>query len=140
MHARELIRRGAKYHPNHTGVIFQGKSLTFEQVLHRSNKLANALLRMGLKKGDRVASLLSNSLQSVEIDFALLLSGLVRVPLNTRLSENEHRHMINETEAKAILFTEEFTDRVTALKPTLSSVEHYCQLNSTPNKKTMRSI
>ncbi|AMQ20797.1 class I adenylate-forming enzyme family protein [Geobacillus sp. JS12] len=140
MHARELIQRGAKYYANHTGVIFQGKSLTFEQVLRRSNKLANALLRMGLKKGDRVASLLSNSLQSVEIDFALLLSGLVRVPLNTRLSENEHRHMINETDAKAILFTEEFTDRVTALKPTLSSVEHYFQLNSTPNHSWILSL
>ncbi len=129
MHARELIKRGAKYYSNRTAVMFQGQSLTFEAVYRNSNRLANALLKLGLKKGDRVASLLANSLQSVEIDFALLQSGLVRVPLNTRLSEEEHLHMLQETGAKAILFTEEFAERVVTMKPKLSLVSNYVQMN-----------
>lgn len=139
MHARELIQRGAKYYANRTAVMFQGKSLTFEEVYRNSNRLANALLKLGLKKGDRVASLLANSLQSVEIDFALLQSGLVRVPLNTRLSEEEHFHMIQETEARAILFTEEFAERVAALRPRLPRVSFYCQMNGTPEHPWMLS-
>ena len=130
MNAVELIKRGAIYYPNHTGVIYEGETLTFEQVYQNSCRLANALLRLGLKKGDRVAFLLANSLQSVEIDFALLLTGLVRVPLNTRLSENEHRHMIQETETKALLFTEEFSERAGQLKH-CESLHHLCQMNGT---------
>jgi acyl-CoA synthetase (AMP-forming)/AMP-acid ligase II len=131
MKAVELIKRGANYFPNHTGVIYEGETLTFADVFQNSCRLANALLQLGLKKGDRVAFLLANSLKSVEIDFALLLTGLVRVPLNTRLSENEHRHMIQETEAKALLFTEEFRERAGHLQQHCASLRHLCQMNGT---------
>lgn len=132
MHAGELIQRGAVYYPDHVAVIYQDRQATFEEVYRNSNRLANVLMRLGLKKGDRVASLLANSLHSVEIDFALLRSGLARVPLNTRLSEAEHLHMIDETEARAILFTEEFAGRVAALRPKLKTVTHFCQLTGDP--------
>ncbi|PWA10389.1 AMP-dependent synthetase [Pueribacillus theae] len=137
MNAIELIKRGAIYYPNHTGVIYEGKKLTFEQVYKNSNRLANALLQLGLQKGDRVAFLLANSLQSVEIDFALLLTGLVRVPLNTRLSENEHSHMIKETDAKALLFTEEFNERANALKQSCEGLRYFCQINGTARESWM---
>lgn len=131
MNAAELIKRGATYYPNHTAVIYKGEKLTFNEVYKNSNRLANALLQLGLKKGDRVAFILANSLQSVEIDFALLLAGLVRVPLNARLSEGEHRQMIYETGSKALLFTEEFSDRSTQLKQTCNVLELFCQMNGT---------
>ncbi len=133
VNATELITRGAKYFAKETAVIFQGERWTFEQVYRNSIRLANALIRLGLRKGDRVAFLLANSAQSVEIDFALLLCGLVRVPLNTRLSEAEHLHMIRESDARAVLFTTEFSDRVAALRPELTAVELYCQTNGAPD-------
>jgi acyl-CoA synthetase (AMP-forming)/AMP-acid ligase II len=133
MNAVELIKKGAAQCPNNTAVIYQGESLTFEQVYRNSNRLANALLKLGLQKGDRVAFLLANSVQSVEIDFALLLTGMVRVPLNTRLSESEHLHMIQETDAKAMLFTEEFAGRAASLKPSIPMVQYWCQMNGTVN-------
>lgn len=140
MNAVELIKRGAMFYPNHTGVIYQGKKITFEEVYKNSNRLANALIKLGLEKGDRVAFLLSNSLQSVEIDFALLIAGLVRVPLNTRLSLEEHLHMLHETDAKAILYTEEFTDRIMELEKLSHKVKYYCQMNGQTSKAWMMSI
>ena len=133
MNAVELIKKGAAQYPSNTAVIYQGESLTFKTVYRNSNRLANALLKLGLQKGDRVAFLLANSVQSVEIDFALLLTGLIRVPLNTRLSEQEHLHMIQETDAKAILFTEEFAGRVASLKLSIPMVQYWCQMNGTVN-------
>jgi acyl-CoA synthetase (AMP-forming)/AMP-acid ligase II len=131
MKAAELIKRGAIYYPNHTGVIFQGEHLTFDQVYRNSNRLANSLLSLGLRKGDRVAILLANSLQSVEIDFALLLTGIIRVPLNTRLSENEHIHMIKETGAVTLLYTQEFSERAGQIKKQCDNVRYFCQMNGT---------
>lgn len=141
MNVRELITRGAVYYPDHLAVIYgeQGvregtphHTLTFKTVYENTNALANALLQLGLSKGNRVAFLLANSAQSIEIDFAILQSGLVRVPLNTRLSEAEQRHMIEETGTKAVLFTEEFAERVAALRPQLSTVRYFCQMNGQP--------
>ncbi|MDP4164402.1 MAG: AMP-binding protein, partial [Bacillota bacterium] len=129
MIAAELIKRGAKYYPNETAVIFQDQKLTFMEVHKNSNRLANALFHLGLEKGDRISFLLANSVHSVEIDFAMLKSGFVRVPLNTRLSAEEQFHMITETDSKAIIFTEEFADRVAELRPRLSDVSLFCQID-----------
>ncbi len=137
MNAAELIIRGAIYYPNHTGAIFNGEKLTFDQVYRNSNRLANSLLSLGLKKGDRVAFLLANSLQSLEIDFALLQTGLVRVPLNTRLSEDEHVHMIKETDAKALIYTEEFSERTMQIKKHCPVLQYYCQMNGTTEEHWM---
>lgn len=137
MNAVELIKRGAMYYPKHTGVIYQGESVSFEQVYQNSNRLANALIKLGLQKGDRVAFLLANSLQSVEIDFALLIAGLVRVPLNTRLSIEEHLHMIKETDAKVLLYTEEFVDRIIELEKQPTSLLHFLQMNGQTIKAWM---
>ncbi|MDQ6660121.1 MAG: AMP-binding protein [Chloroflexota bacterium] len=140
MHARDLITRGATYYSDKVAVIFGEQRLTFETVYGNANALANALLNLGLHKGDRVAFLLANSAQSIEIDFAILQAGLVRVPLNTRLSESEHLHMLAETETRAILFTEEFVNRVATLRPQLRTVQHYCQINGQPSFPWVSSL
>ena len=132
MIAAELIKRGAKYYAKETAVIYRDQKLTFEEVHKNSNRLANALFKLGLEKGNRISFLLANSIHSVEIDFAMLKSGLVRVPLNTRLSEEEQFHMIMETDSKAILFTEEFADRVRSLRERLSNVSLFCQVDGIP--------
>lgn len=129
----KLIKEAAEKYPERTAVIYEDQYLTFKETYKNSKKLANALLDLGLKKGDKIAFLLSNSLQSVEIDFALLMTGLVRVPLNTRLSEEEHLHMMNETEARALLFTEEFKERVIVLKENVQNTEFFCQMNGENN-------
>ncbi|MEH7302800.1 class I adenylate-forming enzyme family protein [Neobacillus drentensis] len=132
MIAAELIKRGAKYYAKETAVIYRDQKLTFEEVHKNSNRLANALFKLGLEKGNRISFLLANSIHSVEIDFAMLKSGLVRVPLNTRLSEEEQFHMIMDTDSKAILFTEEFADRVRSLRERLSNVSLFCQVDGIP--------
>ncbi|MEH7308530.1 class I adenylate-forming enzyme family protein [Neobacillus drentensis] len=134
------MRRGAKYYAKETAVIYKDKKLTFEEVHQNSNRLANALFKLGLEKGDRISFLLANSLHSVEIDFAMLKSGLVRVPLNTRLSEEEHLYMITETDSKAILFTEEFSDRVARLKERLPNQLLFFQVDGTAKYEWMVPI
>lgn len=140
MNIRDLITRGATFFPEHPAVIYGEQRLTFQTVYQNANALANGLLSLGLRQGDRVAFLLANSARSIEIDFAIFQSGMARVPLNTRLSEAEHHHMIEETEAKAILFTEEFADRVAALRPQLTTVRFFCLMDGQPRFPWMLSV
>lgn len=67
MNIGDLLAKAAVRFPNHTAVVFfKDTRLTTKELLERVYRLGNALLSMGLKKGDRVAVLLNNCHQSVE--------------------------------------------------------------------------
>lgn len=101
--AAEMVRRGAERFPTRTAVVFGDKRLSFREVDDAANRFANALLARDLTKGDQVALLLGNGLWSVSLDFACLKAGLVRVPLNARLSVAEHERMLRETNARWLI-------------------------------------
>ncbi|MDA8194471.1 MAG: AMP-binding protein [Thermaerobacter sp.] len=117
MTAAELIQRGAEHHRDRTAVIFNSERRTFEQINQGANRLAHALFALGLSKGERVAILLNNSIESLLVDFALLKSGLVRVPINTRLAPLEMTRMLEETESRLLLAGPPFVDRVRNISP-----------------------
>ncbi len=68
-----MIRAGhmldwlAERYPDKVAIKFEGQETTFRQVDDRVNRLANGLIDLGLKKGDRVAALLYNSPRAVEV-------------------------------------------------------------------------
>ena len=103
MLAAEMVRRGAERFAARTAVVFGDERLSFREVDDAANRFANALLARGLTKGDQVALLMGNGLWSVSLDFACLKAGLVRVPLNARLSVQEHEHMLRETDARWLI-------------------------------------
>ena len=67
------------------------RTLTIGDLSDRSTRLANALRGLGLEPGDRVAYVAQNHLEYVVLEFALLKAGLVKVPLNFRLTPQELR-------------------------------------------------
>ena len=66
-----------------------GLRLTFEELNKRCNRLANSLIKSGVKPGDRVALALMNSAEFLEAYFAIAKIGGVVVPLNWRLIADE---------------------------------------------------
>ena len=121
----DFIVKAAVQFPNHVVVVDQEKKLTAKELLQRSDRLANALLGLGLKKGDRVAVLLNNCCQSMECFYGISRAGLVFVPLNPRYSAAEHLYILNDSEAKAFLFGEEFADVVRPILAEASGVSYH---------------
>ena len=85
----DQIARSAARYPDSVAAISGSESRSFREIDERSNRLAHALLALGLVKGDRVAALVENSIRCIEIDFALAKAGLVRVSLNPRTTADE---------------------------------------------------
>ena len=75
------------------------RAMTFRQWNERSCRLANALLGLGLAKGDRVAVLAYNCVEWLEIYAATAKAGLVAVPINFRLVGAEIRYIVENCEA-----------------------------------------
>jgi len=111
----ELIRRGARYFPNRTAVLFEDKSLTYAEVDELSNRFANVLVSKGIKRGGRLAILANNGLYSMPVDFACIKAGAARTPLNARLSVNEHEHMLRETAARLVIYDADLEARAEEL-------------------------
>ena len=114
LHLGEVVSRNARLFPNKLGARDLARSLTYRQWNERSCRLANALLGMGLAKGDRVAILAYNCVEWLEIYVALAKAGLVAVPINFRLVGSEIRYIVDDAEARAFIVQDDLVDRVEA--------------------------
>ena len=85
MNIGSLFSRHAQYRPNHLAIVFKDQRLTWLELNQNINRLANALLGMGIQKGDKVATLLPNCLELLEVYWAVAKIGAVVVPLSTML-------------------------------------------------------
>jgi len=112
----ELIARGASRHRDRPAVLVGDETMTFGEVAALAARLARALLALELRPGDRVALLLDNGPLSIPTDFALVLGGFVRVPLNARLSEDEHAQMVTGAGCATLLHEGRHEPRSTALR------------------------
>jgi fatty-acyl-CoA synthase len=96
--------------------------LSFREYNEKSCRLANAWLDMGLKKGDRVSVLLYNVVEYMEIYLAVAKVGLVIVPINFRWVGREIEYVVNDSESKAFICSEEFLPEVESVKDNFSHV------------------
>lgn len=129
MNVKYLINRAVREYPDKTAIVYDGVRRTFRELDKRVNALANGLLKMGVKKGDRVGMLLTNRPEFIEIDFALAKTGIVRVPLNSRLTAADHRYMLDDSEADLLIFGEGFTEAVKAIRPDLKTVKRFIRVS-----------
>ncbi|WP_028922678.1 class I adenylate-forming enzyme family protein [Pseudonocardia acaciae] len=108
-----LLRHGAGENPSATAVSAPQGRLTYGELDADAGRLANALLGLGLRPGDRVAVLLRNRLEYPVVDVALASAGLVRVALNVRLDPGTFRYIAADCEVRALI-TEAAFDEISA--------------------------
>ena len=124
MNTTDFINISAAICPDRDAVVFEDKRYTFSQLNERTNRLANALLNLGIVKGDRVAMLQVNCNQHVETYFAAAKIGAIYVPLNFRAKGDELTYMTNSCEPKVLFVGDRYISLVNSIKPKLTSVPH----------------
>lgn len=118
----QILKVNAKKFPSTVVLKDRERVFTYPETNRRVNKLAHSLLSLGLDKGDRVAVLLENSIEIVEVYLATAKTGLVIVPINFRLLGPEVEYIVNNSDAKAFIVHDEFTPTVDAIRPNLKNV------------------
>jgi long-chain acyl-CoA synthetase len=116
----EIVILNSNYSPNKRAIVDFRKEFTWKEVNERVNRLANALLDLGCRKGDRIALLSYNSSEYVEITFACGKLGLVFVPLNFRLALKEIEYILQDSTPTTLFFGEEFSEIASSLMPNFS--------------------
>jgi fatty-acyl-CoA synthase len=103
LHLGEVLSASARLVPDRVGARDLSRAMSFRQWNARSCRLANALLALGLRKGDRLAILAYNCVEWMEIYAGTAKAGLVAVPINFRLVGPEIRYIVENAEARAII-------------------------------------
>ncbi|TCP20876.1 fatty-acyl-CoA synthase [Scopulibacillus darangshiensis] len=108
------------------------KRWTFREWNEVVNRLANALLEAGVKKGDRVSTYLYNTSEMGTILFACAKIGAVFNPINFRLKADELSYILNNAEPKIIFFEEALTAQVTQARNGLETQPLFWSINDHP--------
>jgi fatty-acyl-CoA synthase len=137
MDVGQILTLNAHKYPNRTAILFEDKRLTYLEFNDRVNQLAHSLLRMGLKKGEKVAALLFNSNHFVEAYFATAKVAGVFTPVNFRLAAEEVHYILNHSDTHFFIFGEEFSDLVKGIQSRLERVEIFI---SAGEKKIKRAL
>lgn len=119
----QFLKRAVKLYGEKTAVIGNDTSRTYKEMNARVNQLSNGLMELGVKKGDRVACLSSNTPEMLEGFYGVLQLGAVFVPLNTRLSADDFVYIINHSGAKVLYVDEEFIDIILEIRDRLVTIE-----------------
>jgi fatty-acyl-CoA synthase len=103
-----LIARTAYTYPQRLSVIHGDQRYTWAETYARSRRLASALVRAGIGKGDTVAVMAANTPEMFELHFGVPMTGAVLNTLNTRLDAETIRFMLKHGEAKVLVTDLEF--------------------------------
>src|SRR5258707_12671799 len=119
-HIGEVLRYYARILPDKIGASDLDRAMTFREWNARSCRLANALLGLGLSKGDRVAILAYNCVEWCEIFAATAKAGLVALPINFRLMGKEVQYIVENAEASVLIVQDELVGIVEEARKDLS--------------------
>ena len=91
------------------------REITWSVFDEKANRVANLLVKKGIRKGQKVAILLMNCLEWLPIYFGILKAGAIAVPLNFRYTAEEIRYCMKKADCDVLFFGETFIGRVEAI-------------------------
>jgi fatty-acyl-CoA synthase len=136
----DLLRRSVQKFAKKEALVYSYKGtittrLPFKEMNQKVNRFANALTKLGIKKGDRVAIISHNCPQYAIYLYALAKTGAWVTPLNFALRGKEISELINHAEPVAFIVEDELADDVTKLQQDMPSVKHYIMINLAGKKQ-----
>jgi long-chain acyl-CoA synthetase len=122
MHPREFATKN----PGKPAIIMaaSGKTVSYGEIVWRSNRAARCVRDLGANPGDGIAVLLENHFRFYEPVWATQNTGLYLTTLSTHLTPPEMAHILNDSEAKLLITSHAFAEKVAALIPLAPGVKH----------------
>ncbi len=107
MNIRKFIEKTAEKIPDKTYLYFNDLEISYREFDRNINRVANVLLKMGVRKGDRFCIMMRNCPEYFYTWFGLNKIGAIMVPINAEFREKEAHYIIDHSEARAVLASTE---------------------------------
>lgn len=125
-----MLEAAARQHGGKKAVVCGDRGLSYTELDEASNKVANALIGIGIGKGDRVAMLLPNSPEFVAIYFGIVKIGGIAVPLNIKYKVDELTSLFNDFQPKVLVVESPLPESLALALPRFKYIEHVIDLGS----------
>ncbi|MFC4799991.1 class I adenylate-forming enzyme family protein [Neobacillus sp. GCM10023253] len=134
-----MLEEASQKFPEHEALVMNGVRLTYKETYDKALEIAgNLQSSLCVKKGDRIALLLGNSIEFSLLVFACAKLGAIFVPLNTRLKENELSYMLEQSGSQLLFVDDEFLETVESMRDSSSTetIQNFFLIgNKTPKRK-----
>ncbi len=121
----EVLKRRAAEHPDRDYLKFADAPwVSYGEINARSNRIANALVSRGVGPGESVSVMLPNCEEFIPVWFGILKAGAVMSSINTAYKGDFLSWTINLVEAKKLVISDEYLDRLDLIKGELPNLEH----------------
>ncbi len=130
MNVSEVLTQTAQRYPSKPAIVFRDNPITFSGLRDTVFQLADGLLKLGIKKSDRVAVYLPNCPEYVYSYLALFSIGATVVPLDFMLTEEELANCLNHCQGKALIAKEKESLSLVSLKSKVASLADIIVLGS----------
>ena len=128
MNVGHLLSVSAARFADKIALIQGNRKVSYRDFNNRVNTLANKLLQLDVRKGDKASLYLHNSIEWAEIYFALSKIGAVVVPINFRLKGDELIHIVRNSESKILFFDLDLHENVEAMKHEITGITTFIAL------------
>jgi long-chain acyl-CoA synthetase len=122
MNIGTLLPRHARYRPDHLALVVGDERLTFRQLNARVNQFANALLAEGLRKGDKLATILPNCIEQLFVYLAAAKTGIVVVPLSPLLQDTGLVSLLNNSDSVMVISAQALAPTLERVRPQLRAI------------------
>ena len=137
MNTLEYLTIASAIVPDRAAIIFEGRRLTFQQLQQRVNRLANALSKLGLQPGCRVAFMDVNTPELIQTYLACAQLDAIFVPLNYRARAQEVSHMLQLCDPTFLIVGRRYQDLVQSAISNSPSLRHVIALEERPDNDSL---
>ncbi|MDD5712790.1 MAG: AMP-binding protein, partial [Smithellaceae bacterium] len=126
----DIVRNGSNFFPQRVAVVYEGQRYTYREFNERINRLANALVKLGYKNGDRVAIMADNCEKYLEAYFGAAKIGMSVTPINVRLGDAEISYVVKDSEAAAFIVGDGYEERAAGFKSGTASIKNWISFDN----------
>ncbi len=130
MNLKLILESAAERFDSKTAIVMGERRVSFSELEEASNKVAHALIKMGIEKGDRVATIQSSNPEFVTVFFGIIKAGAIAVPLDARYIADELARVFNDCQPKALVAENPPLDALVPSLPQFSSIKHVIDASS----------
>ncbi|MCJ7669782.1 MAG: AMP-binding protein [Dehalococcoidia bacterium] len=132
MNLKQMLERTASEVPQNTAIVLGSRRVSYREFDETSNKVANALISLGIKKGDHVAILMSRTPEWVIHCFGVLKAGAVSVLLDSGAKTPELEPQLRESDSKILITEERFSPMLSSVLPNVPLLKQVLEIGTDP--------
>jgi long-chain acyl-CoA synthetase len=114
--------------PDRTAIFFEGREITYRELDRAANRVASALVALGVKVGDRVAVHLDNRPEFIEVYQGVMRAGATLVPTNVMYTAEEMEHIVGDSGAVVLFARSDLVPKIEGIRSRLPALRHVVEV------------